>query len=108
MKGMKNFKFYWEENDKKDLHVKIYVPGFAKDEIRVKLTDNSIRVSAEKKHQKIEEGKGFYREESFSRAFNKFIALPHKIRPEEFEVVISNGEVVLKRKKKIIKEKVSA
>ncbi|MBI4174061.1 MAG: Hsp20/alpha crystallin family protein [Candidatus Aenigmarchaeota archaeon] len=109
---MKDFKFYWEKSGKRtrssgkpDSEMRISVPGYLKDEISVKLTDSSLRVSAEKKHHRKEKGKGFYREESMSQSFSKFVSLPNRINPDYFEVKIEDGHVTLKRKKKAAKEK---
>lgn len=102
---MKDFKFYWESSREPD--VRISVPGFLKNEISVKLSSTSIRVTAEKKSSKLEKGRGFHREESISRSFSKFISLPHRINPHEFDALISDGEVVLERreqKKKRMRE----
>ena len=97
----KNFHFYWEEPyHKKEPNVRIEVPGFKNDEIKVSLTSNMITVSAAKKGQKIEKGKNFYREESFARSFSKSMSLPHKINAEDFEVVVADNAVMLKKKKK--------
>jgi len=80
----KNFRFYWEEPyNKKEPNVRIEVPGFKNDEIKVTLTNNMITVSASRKGQKIEKGKNFYREEAFSSSFSKSLSLPHKINAEE-------------------------
>lgn len=97
----KNFRFYWQEPyEKKDPNIKIEVPGFGKDEIRVNLTTSSITVSASKKDHRVKKGRNFYREEAFASSFSRTTALPHKIRPEDFDVVIKDGVVMLKRKKK--------
>ena len=99
-----NFKFYREEPLKKEEpSVKIDVPGFKKGEISVKLTKNSLIIEASKQANKAERGKGYYKEESFVRSFMKSVSLPHEVDPKHFQIVISDGHVVLmpaKRAKK--------
>lgn len=93
---MKNFKYYWESE--KDDSIRISVPGFLRNEISVKLSSASVRIDAEKKSSRVEKGKGFHREESFARSFHKHIALPRRISPRDFEVSITDGEVLLKHR----------
>ena len=76
------------------------VPGFRKDEIHVRLGRDSLTISASKKAKKSEKGKDFYYEESSASSIMRTMPLPAKINPSDFEVVIKDGSVVLKKKKK--------
>ncbi len=112
MKDSTDFEFYWEKERKepagksrKDSAMHISIPGYLKDEISVKLTGSSLRVDAKKRHHRKEKGKGYYREEAISQSFSKFISLPARINPADFEVAIDDGKVTLKREKKAAKEK---
>src|SRR5437867_3493818 len=51
-----------KKDDEFILHAEL--PGFSKDEVKVKITPNYVDISAEKKKTSIEKKKGFYREES--------------------------------------------
>lgn len=96
----KNFKFYWEEPfDREEPAIKIRVPGFRKNEIKVELTTDFLRIRAEKKGRREEKKRGFYKEEVFSRSFEKTIALPHKINHESFKISVMDGAVTLEKKK---------
>lgn len=96
-----SFKFYWEEPfEREEPNIKIDVPGFRKDNIKVKLTRNVLTIKASKKASKTEKGNGYYKEESFASSFVKAVSLPHEINPRDFHVVVSDGHVILKRKKK--------
>ncbi|MEK6888155.1 MAG: Hsp20 family protein [Candidatus Aenigmatarchaeota archaeon] len=94
-------KFYWEKEDEKDISIDI--PGFKKDEITVKLAKNMLTVSASKKSTKEEKGKNIYKAEAFSSSSSKSITLPAKINPEDYQIEIKDGKVVLKKKKKVEK-----
>ena len=97
----KNFRFYWEEPyGKKEPDINIGVPGFKRDEITVNLTSNSITINAAKKVHSVQKNKNFYKEEAFASSFSRSMSLPHKINTEDFDVVVSDNSVILKRKKK--------
>ncbi len=103
----KHFRFYWEEPYEEEKSqaaipsMKIEMPGFRKDEIRAKLSDNMITVSASKKAHEVRKGKNFYREEASASSFSKSMTLPHEIDSRDFEIVIADGAVLLRKKKKI-------
>ncbi len=96
----KNFSFYWEENHKqgKSSEINIELPGFDKNEINVSVENGFINISAEKKSQKHEKGKNFYREESFQQALRRSISLPEGVNPKDLEIKIENGSVNISRK----------
>ena len=80
--------------------MRLDIPGFDKDEIKVQLTKNSISISASKKSHVKESGKGFYREEASASSFSKSMVLPKEIEPKDYEIEIKDGAIVLKKKKK--------
>lgn len=95
------FKFCWEEgHEEDDAEITIKLPSFRKDEIKVRLASNSVTISAAKKNRKEEKGKDFYRFESSASSFSRSMTLPYRIKPEDFDVIISDGSVTLKRKRK--------
>jgi HSP20 family protein len=96
-----SFRFFWEEPfDSDEPNIRIEVPGFRKDEITVNLSHSSLTINASKKDRKVEKGKGFYSEESFVSSFSKSVSLPHRIDPRGFDVVVEDGAVVLKKRKR--------
>ncbi len=101
----KNFRFYWEgRHDKKEPDIRIEVPGFKKDEITVTIQNNMLSVSGRKKSHKVEKGRGFYRESASSSSFQKSVTLPLDLTPGNFEPVVRDGAVEIKKKKKKIVE----
>ncbi len=104
--GEKNFRFYWEEPYEQEPRtaapsIKIEMPGFKKDEIKATLTNNMITVSASKKAHQVQKGSSFYREEASASSFSKSMMLPGEIDQKQFEVVVKDGAVLLKRRRKI-------
>ena len=97
----KNFRFYWEESREKDEpRIKIELPGFAKDEIKVSIDKGYVNILAEKKKQKIERGKDFYREETFQQSSSRLVSIPEGLNPEDLGIKIQDSSVEIKRKKK--------
>ncbi|MDI6722879.1 MAG: Hsp20/alpha crystallin family protein [Candidatus Aenigmarchaeota archaeon] len=98
---MKN-KFYWEE-DPKGKSIRIEVPGYNKNEIKVGIEGGMLIVSAEKKSHKKEKGKGFYKEEASFSSFHKSMSMPESVTGRDFDVSITDGKVELKKKKKAVR-----
>ncbi len=104
----RDFKFYWEEpygkvKEKSSDEINFNIPGFKKGEIKISIADNSLTVSASKKSRKVEKGEGFYREETSASSFSKSMSLPHETDPHDFDVIIKDGAVTLRRKKRVKK-----
>lgn len=94
-----SFRFYWEDQPKRKLSdLRIEVPGFRKDEIKAAITNDSIIVKANRKDKKVIKGKNFYREKASASSLSKSMMLPKEINPENFSIVIRDGEVILKKK----------
>lgn len=113
MKGSgKKLRFYWEEpvgkegqpesagTERTQEEMRIDIPGFRKGEIRASLSGNMITVSASRKSRQVQKVRGFYSQESFTNSFSKSMTLPGGISPKDFEVIVKDGAVLLKRKKK--------
>lgn len=94
---MEEFKFYWEKE--KHREIKLEVPGFARNEIKAKLTADALTVTAASRQHDVEHGQHYYKEEHSSQSFTKSIAFPKKINPSNYEVKISDEFVVIKKKK---------
>ena len=110
MKKDKDMKFYWEEPYREnrltnEAHIKIDVPGFKKDEIKVTVKNNVLSVSARKKSQKTEKGKNFYRQESFVSSFEKSMTLPFNFDAKMFDLNVNDGSIKIRKKKKMLEEK---
>jgi len=96
-----------------DVVVKAELPGMKKEEIEVKLTENTITISGEKKKEEKIEKKDYYRVErsygSFKRAFN----LPSEVQMDKakaqfkdgiLEIRIPKTEEAKKKEKKVMIE----
>ncbi len=90
-----------------DLIARIDLPGFSKEEIKLKVTENSIEISAEKKKQAVQKGKTFFRQERAFGAIKRVMPLPYAVKPDETKAKFENGVLAItmpKAEKKKVKE----
>ncbi|MEW6418155.1 MAG: Hsp20/alpha crystallin family protein [Nitrospirota bacterium] len=93
-----------------DVVVKAELPGMKKDDINVSMTDNTITVSGEKKHEEKVEKKDYYRLERSYGSFSRSFSLPAEVQTEKvtakfkdgiLEIRIPKTEEAKKKEKKI-------
>lgn len=101
----------FEEGD--DVVVKVEVPGIKKEDLDVKLTDDTITISGEKKKEEKVEKKNYYRLERSYGSFTRSSRLPVEVQTEKatakfkdgiLEVRIPKTEEAKKKEKKIMIE----
>lgn len=77
----------------KAIEVRLDLPGMNAQDIEVRVNQNVLTVSGERKEEKDEKGKTFYRMERFAGRFSRAITLPSTVA--EDEVVADYKEGVL-------------
>lgn len=101
----------FEEGD--DVVVKAELPGMKKEDIEVKLTDNTITISGEKKKEEKIEKKDYYRLERSYGSFCRAFSLPAEVQTDKakaqfkegiLEVRIPKSEEAKKKEKKLMIE----
>jgi HSP20 family protein len=101
----------FEEGD--DVVVKAELPGMSKDDIDVKVTDDLITISGEKKKEEKVEKKNYYRMERSYGSFTRSLRLPTEVQTEKatakfkdgvLEVRIPKTEEAKKKEKKVLIE----
>ena len=99
-KKSNSFRFYWEEDRKKENEpeINIEIPGFNKDEIRVSVDNNFLNIWAEKKQKKTEKGKDFFRQEMMQSSFRRSMSLPEGTDPSNFDIKVDDGAVRIRKK----------
>jgi HSP20 family protein len=75
----------------KYLVVKADLPGMDRGNINVRLLDNSLIISGEKKSERTEGNKDFYRIERSSGSFERSIQLPGGVNGEKATATFTNG-----------------
>lgn len=79
----------YEEGD--DLVVKAELPGIKKEDIEVKLTDDYITISGEKKKEEKVEEKDYYRYERSYGSFSRTFRLPVEVQTDKAKAKFENG-----------------
>ncbi len=96
-----------------DVVVKAELPGMKKEDIDVKLTDNTIAISGEKKKEEKVEKKDFYRLERSYGSFARVFTLPTEVQTDKVKAQFKDGileirvpktEEAQKKEKKVLIE----
>lgn len=74
-----------------NLMVKAELPGVSPADINVKVRDNALIITGERKAEKEVTEKDVYRMETSYGKFRRQISLPTKVKPEEIKARYSNG-----------------
>jgi HSP20 family protein len=87
------------ESDK-ELIIRAELPGFSKDELRLKVTPNALDISAEKKKISVEKGENFYKQEKVYGSARRVMSLPMEVKTEGVKAKFENGilEIVVPKK----------
>ncbi len=89
---------------REEVIVRADLPGFAKDEIRVKATENEVILEAEKKEERKEEGEDYLRQERRMNRVARAIPLPVAVIPEKAKAKFENGVLEIRLPKAEIEE----
>ncbi len=87
-----------DEGDK--IRVVAEIPGVDKEDLDVRVFEDSVVIRAERKHEKERKDKGYYLKERSYSSYYRTIALPSPVIPEKAEATYRNGvlELVLPKK----------
>jgi len=77
--------------DKDNVIVKAELPGAKKDEIQVSVTDGTLHLSGERKHESDYDGKDSYQSERYFGRFERDIALPTEVAAEKIQANYKDG-----------------
>ena len=88
-----------------ELILRAELPGFSKDEIKLKVTPNTVDISAEKKKVSIERRENFFRQEKAYGSARRVIPLPTEAKTEGVKAKFENGILEVFMPKKEVKKK---
>ena len=74
-----------------DVVIKAELPGIKKEDIDVKLTDNTITISGEKKKEEKVEKKDYYRMERSYGSFTRSFGLPSEVQTDKVKAQFKDG-----------------
>lgn len=81
--------------DKDSIYVHADLPGFKKEDLKVKVKDNVLYISGDRKVERQTSENHFYRFERFSGKFERSLYLPEEVQADKIKAEISNGVLEL-------------
>jgi len=83
-----------------ELILRAEMPGFSKDEIKLKVTPDTFLISAEKKRHSIDRSEKFFRMQKGFDSFSRVVKLPEEIKTQGVKAKFENDvlEVVMPKK----------
>lgn len=74
-----------------ELVIRADLPGLAKDDVKVDITDNQVTIEGERQRQHEEEREGVYRSERSYGRFYRVIPLPEGVMADQAKATFRNG-----------------
>lgn len=87
------------------LIIRASLPGYEKKDIKLKVSENSIDISAQKRREEVTAKKAFYRREIGYGAARRVIPLPAPVLPETAKAKFEKGVLEITVKKAAVKKK---
>ncbi len=76
--------------------IKADLPGIVRDNLHITLEEGTLRIEADKKEEKTEDGKTWYmRERSFGK-YSRLIELPFRVAAEKISATLDKGVLEIK------------
>jgi HSP20 family protein len=79
--------------------IKADIPGVEKKNIKLKVAENSLMISAQRREEKETKGKNYYSHEGSSVGFYREMALPGRVRSETARAKYENGILTVEVRK---------
>jgi HSP20 family protein len=76
------------------------LPGFKKDEISIRASEDSVEISAKRKEEKVEKEERFFRAERRVGVARRYLTLPTEVDVETAKTSFENGVLEIRFKKK--------
>jgi HSP20 family protein len=76
---------------KGQLVIRADLPGLAKEDVRVEITDSDVTIEGERKSEKEEEHEGYYQSERSYGSFWRTIGLPEGVKTERARAAFKDG-----------------
>lgn len=73
------------------LIVRADLPGLTKNDVKVEITDDSLTLEGERKHEAEKKGEGYYRSERYYGHFRRSLALPEGVKADTAKASFKDG-----------------
>jgi HSP20 family protein len=81
---------------KDELVIKADLPGIVKDDLHITLEDGTLRIEAEKKEEKTEDGTTWYLKERCFGKYSRLIEMPFRVASEKISATLDKGVLEIK------------
>ncbi|MFX1350868.1 MAG: Hsp20/alpha crystallin family protein [Promethearchaeota archaeon] len=83
------------------------IPGVSKEDIDLRISEDTLEIGAQVRHEEKEEDQGYLRQERRYRRFYRRLPMPMAVKPEEAKAKYNNGVLEIRIPKIEPKKKVS-
>jgi len=78
-------------DNEKEVKISVELPGLDEKDINVSLSRDTLTISGEKRQEKEDKGKNYYRMECSYGSFKRAIPIPCEVKTEDIEATFRNG-----------------
>lgn len=89
----------------KELVVKVDLPGMTDKDVDISINRDLLTITGEKKQEKEQNEKGWYRMERQYGSFSRSIPLPYEIEADKAEALYKNGVLTVKLPKSAVQQR---
>jgi len=86
--------------DKENIVIEVEVPGMKEEDLKVNLENNTLTISGERKFEKEEQDKNYYRMERSYGSFTRSFLLPDNVDTKNIKAKYKDGVLILTLPKK--------
>jgi len=86
----------------KDYTITVEVPGVDEKDVKVEIANNTMTIRGEKKQEKEEKEKDFYRIERSYGSFKRVLSLPEDVNQDDVKASFKNGVLTIKMPRKAL------